>query len=151
MKTTKNVPRALFLITFLLILSSFNNKAVCQSKEYEEVYFYIYISGTWTENKTSYVSEPIYYTGYEECNDMPGYEFQNKAKAAFAVYLKANYYSVFKYASTNNMQIIQYANNSTSRYLKTRQEASDRLNALKAEELDKDYEVAMTLFNYSCE
>jgi len=49
------------------------------------------------------------------------------------------------------MQIIQYAKNSTSRYLKTRQEASDRLNALKAEELDDNYKIEMTLFSYSCE
>lgn len=147
MKTTfLNYAGTIALIFFLIIGAS--GKSFAQENNYENVYMYFYVSGVWTDNKTSFISYPIYYSTFEECGNK--LEFERKAKEAFNNYLKANYNDIFKYGSSHT-QLLEYQRFSSSSYLKSKQQASDRLNTWKTEQLDDNYKITETIFTYSCE
>ena len=135
------------LITICLIVAAtFTAKA--QDKEYENRYFYLYVPGTYQDNKTAYISDAIYYTTYNQCG--VDYDFVAKARAAFSAYLKVNYNAVFP-SGTQNFILVKYKEHSTSTYLKSRQDANVRLNELKDEIIDENYKVNQTNFSYSCD
>lgn len=135
------------LITICLIVAAtFTAKA--QDKEYENRYFFLYVPGTYQDNKTAYISDAIYYTTYNQCG--VDYNFVSKAEDAFSAYLKVNYNSIFP-SGTQNFILVKYKDTSTQTYLKSRQDASARLNALKSEIIDENYKVNQTNFSYSCD
>ena len=146
MKTNPSLK--LSLLFGFLFLMFVPKTSFAQAKDFENRYFYLYVSGTFTDNNTTYISDAIYYTTYEACAE--GYQFQKKAKEAFSNYLKVNYNDVFRYGAGNNIQVVEYKQFSTSNFLKTRQEAYDRLTAFKAEQLDNNYKTLQTNFVYSC-
>jgi hypothetical protein len=140
---TKNV---ILIAVFTVFLNLKGNA----QEGYENRYFFAYIPAINQENKTAYFSDLIYYTNQYDCGQ--DYDFEAKVRKAFSNYLSAHYNDIFPYG-TQNVWIEAYKENSTSTFLKSTQEAYDRMNTLKSEILgySEQHEVILTSFSYSCE
>jgi hypothetical protein len=140
---TKNV---ILIAVFSVVLNLKGNA----QEVYENRYFFAYVPAVYQENKTAYFSDLIYFTNPYDCGQ--DYDFEAKVRKAFSNYLSANYNDIFPYG-TQNVWIAAYKENSTSTYLKSTQEAYDRMNALKSKILSdsEQNEVILTNFSYSCE
>lgn len=128
----------------LLAAAAFTVKA--QSREKLDYYFFIEADLDYgnPDSHTFYISDLIYYKGYDECG--ADYDFVRKAKQAFEAHLKAKYdvkrLSIGRTFSTKV--------NATDK-LKTRQQAQEKMNNYIAEEKNDNYTVRQTNFSYSCE
>jgi|GEM_PF-3579170 hypothetical protein len=139
----KTVSFAVILFTLLAI----STKSYAQAKDYENRYFYLYVSGKFQENKTAYISDAIFYSNYKECGDI--FKFQANAKYEFSNYLTSKYNSIFPKGSYYIM-IGEYIEK-TSNYLKTKEDVSNRINVLKKSELNDNFNSVQTSFVYKCQ
>lgn len=151
MKTNPLSKLVLLFGVIFLLFSSRNSSA--QSKDHENRYIIIYVPATYQKNNTAYISQPLYYTTYDKCRNH--YDFTANAKRAFSNYLKVNHNEVFPNGTQNFMEV-SYQEHSTSKYLKTKQQADSRLDALKAEIIGQNNSSGQnkfinTNFNYGCD
>ena len=149
-----NIKKTFALILFTVTLGSLMGfRPAANTETTDGYYFFIVISGTWTKNKTAYMSAPIFYAGYNDCGKKPDYDFQKQAKNAWANHLEANYdANDFKSGNlTQDMQIVKYKEHSTSTYLTTKQMVGDRMNAWAADEKEDGYTIERTGFSFECE
>lgn len=61
------------------------------------------------------------------------------------------YFYLYVPGGTQHFITVEYKQHSTSTYLKTRQDASVRLDALEAEISDDNYKINHTNFSFSCD
>lgn len=109
-------------------------------------YFFVYVSGTWTENNVGYISNPIYYPGYSECGKQRDIDVYAKAKDRFATYLEAHHGEQYL---RNNITQEQWKMNSND-YMKSSQDTNDRLMTMAADERRDGRRLVQTNFSYSC-
>jgi hypothetical protein len=129
----------------LLIAATCTVKA--QDKEQENRYIYFYVSGKFQVNKTTYISEAIYYSNYKECGDF--FKFQAKARYEFSNYLTSTYNSIFPKGSLYIMTG-EYIDK-TSKYLKTKEDVYNRITVLKKAESNNNFNSIQTSFVYKCQ
>jgi len=139
----KTISFAVILFTLLTI----GTNSYSQAKDYENRYFYLYVTGKFQENKTTYISEAIYYSNYKECGDI--FKFQAKAKYEFSNYLTSKYNSIFPKGSLYIMTG-EYIDK-TSKYLKTKEDVNNRINILMKDELNANFKSLQTNFVYKCQ
>lgn len=149
---TKIQFKRIFVFAVFIVLFSF--KGYTQDKIYENRYLFLYVPAVYHDH-IAFFSDPIFYSNYSECG--ADYTLKDKAEKAYSNYLSTNYPYYFP-NGTQNIRVCEYVEFSTSQYLKTKEEAYDRMNALKEEILSNDHgysglkdEVYFTNFTYSCE
>lgn len=149
-----NIKKTFALILFTVTMGSLMGFRPADTKAVEDGnYFFIVISGTWTKNKTAYMSAPIFYAGYNDCGKRADYDYERDAKKAWANYLEANYdKDDFGGGSlTHNMQVVDYKQHATGTLLTTKQMVADRMNSWAAEEKEDGYKIERTGFTFECE
>lgn len=144
---TNFIKKAVGFAVILFTLLAINTKSYAQAKDYENRYFYLYVSGKFQGDKTTYISEAIYYSNYKECGDI--FKFQAKTKYEFSNYLTSKYNSIFPKGS-NYIMIGEYIDK-TSKYLKTKEDVSNRINILKKDESNDNFNSLQTSFSYKCQ
>lgn len=147
MKNQITIFKLVVVMTLFFTLFTNSNKTFAQNAPQESTYFYLEVSGVWNENKTSFISLPIYYSYPADCENKHNYEFHDKAKAAFHLHLKSNYPDAYR-SSETHIQVLQ---KHQYEYMKNMQDANDALNAWKIEQRKDKYKTAETNFTYSCQ
>lgn len=150
MKTNfiKNVVILSILACTILVSYAFitPNKNVTKNTDDLAYYFFLeYTPGSTSDySKTRYISNFIYYAGYNDCGN--SYDFEPKAKRAFENFIKA------KYNESNIKHTMTYSKklNSTDK-IKTNQQAREVLDKYLADQKSKGNQVFQTNFSYSCE
>lgn len=115
----------------------------------DSYYFVLSVSGINAAN-VGYISKPIYFKGYADCNRNKSTEFVDKAMRAFSDHLKATYPDAFPYGGLNNIIVMDRKVNSTSELLKSTEEVREKSNSWIADQKEKGYRVMLTSFSYSC-
>ncbi len=144
---TNFMKKSLSFAVLLFTLFTISTKSYAQAKEHENRYIYFYVSGKFQENKTNYISDAIYYSNYKECGDF--FKFQAKARYEFSNYLTSKYNAIFPKGSLYIMTG-EYIDK-TSKYLKTKEEVSNRINILKKDESNDNFNSIQTSFVYNCQ
>lgn len=118
----------------------------------EGTYFFLAVSGVYQKNNVAYVSDIMYYSGYENCSNQKKEVFHREAKTAFNNYLKAHYNDKFPYGSSD-ITVHEFRGTiaKTGDYMFTRQQAGTRMNSWAGEEKSHGYEVLYTKFGFACE
>lgn len=132
------------------ILVSFSfitpNKNVTKNTDDLAYYFFLeFTPGSTSDySKTRYISNFIYYAGYDDCGN--SYDFEPKAKRAFEDYIKANHNESYVRPTMTYSKKL----NSTDK-IKTNQQAREVLDKYLGDEKGKGNQVVQTNFSYTCE
>lgn len=140
-----------FLLGFLFLLLA-PKSSFAQGKDYENRYIILYVPAQHQENKTAYISNPIYYSTIDKCGK--DREFIYEAKVAFITYLNLHHKDIFPYKGIHNITEISYEKDSSIRLLKTKQQTENRLNLLKSDIASEKRilnKFIQTNFSYGCE
>ena len=118
----------------------------------DPAWFFLTISGVWQKSNNGYVTDPIYYPGYKNCNNQKKEIFIREAKIAFNKYLKAGYSHIFpdgslRISSVEFKGIIAQPGD----YLTTRDEAQTKIRAWVNEESSHGYSTNSFSFTFVCQ
>jgi hypothetical protein len=107
------------------------------------------VNGHATADRTAYVSEPIYYPGYEKCGNTSGDLFESRVKRRFEKHLESRYPRSFP-PSVGNYTVHSLQNyGDTALRSHSRSAVADRATAFAAEERADDNNVLFTHFSAS--
>jgi hypothetical protein len=145
MKNQITISKLVVAITLFFTFFPNSNKTFAQQRGKE--YFYVYVSGIFSENQTSYISQPIYFSSQENCGDIGLWDFRTKAQAAFGIYLQTNYPNAFPYNVKNVLVLPKQG----YQIFRNMQQVNDALKDWKFDQNYDKYKTAETNFTYSCQ
>jgi hypothetical protein len=150
MKTNfmKNAIFLSILICTILVSYAFIAPDKNEVKSTDDLAYYFFLEykpgSTSDYSKKRYISNFIYYAGYNDCGY--DYDLKTKAKRAFENHIKANYdESYVQHTMTYSQKL-----NSTDK-IKSTQQAREVLDKYLADQKSKGNQVIQTNFTYSCE
>lgn len=141
---TKSLPRFVLLVSILFCSAHFANAFA------KAHYGVLHISGLWQTNKTGFMSQPLYYEGYDKCEE-PDYKFFSRAEDAFAKFLVARYDEVPDDIGENHISLYDTKKYSNSAFLETYNQAQQRTDELMAAEKSEGYSSIVTTFTFEHE
>lgn len=105
------------IILILLVFILFSSFGINNYQNSESFYFFLSIDRNLTKSGKGYMSELVFYPGYNECNKLSDVYFILKSKGIFEDYIKAKYKDDFSnlYEINNAVKSISKKRNSYDR------------------------------------